>query len=655
MRRRHLRAQPRRPGRGEHRRRTSTRSSTTPSGPSCSSRTPAAGARSGPASRSACAPTRAGTCRSRRSASCSAREGALAGLTIGNDVSSREIEGANPLYLPQAKLFAGACALGPAVLVPDDWDAPFEIRMRIVDAERRRAVRGRDLDRTHAPLVRRARRLAAARQPGSGRERPAHRHRPRPAGRLHARARPRGRDPRPGNRHADEPGRRRGRPACPREGARSMPEVLEAPVRPAFANFVGGEWRPSASGRTYEKRNPWRPSELVGEFPASGEEDVNAAVEAAAAAFPEWSRRPAAQRAAVLMRGRRRDRAARRADGAGHDARDGQAAPRGAHGGGARRGDPPLLRRRGVASQGRALRAVGDGLHRLHDATAARRRRPDHAVELPRRDPGLEVGARPRLRQHRRHQARAGGATDRPAHRGGASRRPACRPASSTSSSAAAPRSAPRSSRHPQVQAISFTGSVAVGYQVREEATALGKRVQLELGGHNPLIVMADADLDRAVEAAYAGAFWSAGQKCTATRRIYVQDTGLRRVPRTPARAHRARRGRRPGRPGHRGRADRQREAARRDPRRDRARQGRGRHGARGRRADRRRRLPARADAVRGTSPTTRSSPARRSSGRSRRSTASPTSTRRSAARTQSSSGSRRRSSRAISRPRNAS
>jgi aldehyde dehydrogenase (NAD+) len=76
---------------------------------------------------------------------------------------------------------------------------------------------------------------------------------------------------------------------------------------------------------------------------------------------------------------------------------------------------------------------------------------------------------------------------------------------------------------HPKVKAISFTGSVAVGQQVRGQATALGKRVQLELGGHNPLIVMADADLDRAAEAAYAGAFWSAGQKCTATRRIYVQ------------------------------------------------------------------------------------------------------------------------------------
>jgi aldehyde dehydrogenase (NAD+) len=74
------------------------------------------------------------------------------------------------------------------------------------------------------------------------------------------------------------------------------------------------------------------------------------------------------------------------------------------------------------------------------------------------------------------------------------------------------------------VRAISFTGSVEVGKSVRDEATARDCRVQLELGGHNPLLVMEDAELDRAVEASYAGAFWSAGQKCTATRRILVQD-----------------------------------------------------------------------------------------------------------------------------------
>jgi 2-dehydro-3-deoxy-D-arabinonate dehydratase len=58
--------------------------------------------------------------------------GSIAGYTIGNDVSSREIEGANPLYLPQAKLFAGACAIGPAVLAADGSEPEFEIRMRIV-------------------------------------------------------------------------------------------------------------------------------------------------------------------------------------------------------------------------------------------------------------------------------------------------------------------------------------------------------------------------------------------------------------------------------------------------------------------------------------------------------------------------------------------
>jgi 2-dehydro-3-deoxy-D-arabinonate dehydratase len=58
--------------------------------------------------------------------------GRLLGATIGNDVSSRDIEGANPLYLPQAKVYARACALGPAVVVPDDWHEPFEIALRVL-------------------------------------------------------------------------------------------------------------------------------------------------------------------------------------------------------------------------------------------------------------------------------------------------------------------------------------------------------------------------------------------------------------------------------------------------------------------------------------------------------------------------------------------
>src|SRR6516225_596356 len=71
------------------------------------------------------------------------KDGEIAGYTIGNDVSSRAIEGENPLYLPQAKLFAGACALGPAMLVADGDDpGPFEIRMRVLGADGRELFAG---------------------------------------------------------------------------------------------------------------------------------------------------------------------------------------------------------------------------------------------------------------------------------------------------------------------------------------------------------------------------------------------------------------------------------------------------------------------------------------------------------------------------------
>jgi 2-dehydro-3-deoxy-D-arabinonate dehydratase len=63
------------------------------------------------------------------------RCGRIVGATAGNDVTSRDIEGANPLYLPQAKVFAGACSLGPVVLTPDEWPTEFEIRCRIVAAD----------------------------------------------------------------------------------------------------------------------------------------------------------------------------------------------------------------------------------------------------------------------------------------------------------------------------------------------------------------------------------------------------------------------------------------------------------------------------------------------------------------------------------------
>ena len=181
------------------------------------------------------------------------------------------------------------------------------------------------------------------------------------------------------------------------------------------------------------------------------------------------------------------------------------------------------------------------------------------------------------LRQHDRAQARAGLAADRPAHRARARRRGAARGRPQRRHRARLARSARRWSSTP---ACARSRSPARCRSARASASRpgrLGKRAQLELGGHNPLIVMADADLGKAAEAAYAGAFWSAGQKCTATRRIYVQDEVYDAFRDALPRARRVGPRRRPGRPRDRGRAARQRERDGRRAVRDRARPLRGR------------------------------------------------------------------------------
>lgn len=77
--------------------------------------------------------------------------------------------------------------------------------------------------------------------------------------------------------------------------------------------------------------------------------------------------------------------------------------------------------------------------------------------------------------------------------------------------------------KHPGVDAISFTGSVPVGRSLAIEAAQGLKKVQLEMGGKNPMVVLNDADLDLAVEVCLNGAFYSTGQRCTASSRLIVE------------------------------------------------------------------------------------------------------------------------------------
>jgi alpha-ketoglutaric semialdehyde dehydrogenase len=288
-------------------------------------------------------------------------------------------------------------------------------------------------------------------------------------------------------------------------------------------NYVGGEWRESATRETYEKRNPWRPSEVTGVYPASDADDARAAVEAAREAFPGWAALPAAQRAAFF--GQAAAALEARAERIATDMTAEMGKP-------LRESRLEALRAATILryAAGEVWRPIGE----MYEPSVPNQRlytlrRPlgvvglitpwNFPIAIPvwKLAPALIYGNTVVLKlgyeapRTGLHVAECFAEAGLPSG--------VLNVLTGSGSKAGA-----ELVRNPEVRAISFTGSVPVGQGVREEATARGCRVQLELGGHNPLLVMADAELDRAVEAAYAGAFWSAGQKCTATRRIFVQD-----------------------------------------------------------------------------------------------------------------------------------
>jgi alpha-ketoglutaric semialdehyde dehydrogenase len=302
-----------------------------------------------------------------------------------------------------------------------------------------------------------------------------------------------------------------------------MTETLHAPARPSGRNYVGGAWVTGSSGETYTKVNPMRPSETVGEYCSSSEADASAAVAAAVDASAGWGALPMARRAAYL------NAAATVLDARTEEIARDMTLEMG----------KPLREARGETARAaqilrfaasEAFRSVGEHFEQsASGAQVSTRRRPlgvvalitpwNFPIAIPvwKLAPALVYGNTVVLKLA--YEAPRTGLQVAEAFAEAELPPGVLNVLTGRGSTVGA-----ALVTDPGVRAISFTGSVETGHGVRDEATRLGKRVQLELGGHNPLIVTADADLDRAVEAAYAGAFWSAGQKCTATRRIYVQD-----------------------------------------------------------------------------------------------------------------------------------
>ena len=299
--------------------------------------------------------------------------------------------------------------------------------------------------------------------------------------------------------------------------------MTEMATRTPERNYVGGEWRDAATDETYEKRSPWRPHEVTGVFQASGADDAHAAVAAAADAAPAWAALPAPARGAFLAKAA--DALEARVEQVAQD----MTAEMG----------KPLREARMEAARGAAILrfAAGEAWRPIGEVYAASV--PNQRLYTVRRPLGVVGLITPwnfplAIPVWKLAPALVHGnavvlklAYDAPRtglHVAEAFAEAGLPPGVLNVLTGPGSKVGAALVESPAVRALSFTGSVAVGHQVRAAATARGCRVQLELGGQNPFVVAPDAELDRAVEAAYAGAFWSAGQKCTATRRILVQE-----------------------------------------------------------------------------------------------------------------------------------
>ncbi len=295
--------------------------------------------------------------------------------------------------------------------------------------------------------------------------------------------------------------------------------VIGAPAR----NYVGGEWRESIGGETYEKRNPWQPSQVTGVYPASDSADASAAITSALEAFPAWAALPGPARAAFFTKAAAAIEA--RAERVAQDMTAEMGKP-------LRESRLETLRAATILryAAGEAFRPAGE----VYEPSVPNQRlytlrRPlgvvglitpwNFPIAIPvwKLAPALVYGNTVVLKLG--YEAPRTGL-----HVAECFAEAGLPPGVLNVLTGAGSKAGADIVSNPGIRAISFTGSVPVGRSVRERATVRDCRVQLELGGHNPLIVAADAELDRAVEAAYAGAFWSAGQKCTATRRILVEE-----------------------------------------------------------------------------------------------------------------------------------
>jgi aldehyde dehydrogenase (NAD+) len=300
-----------------------------------------------------------------------------------------------------------------------------------------------------------------------------------------------------------------------------------------YRNFIGGKWVESLSRKTIENRNPANTDDVLGEVRQATREEARRAVEAASEAFREWRRTPAPARGRIVARAARLMEDNKESLAQLLTREEGKTIGE-SHG--------ELQRSINVAEfcAGEARRISGETIQsELPSNFAYTVKQPlgvvacvtpwNFPVAIPvwKIAPALVAGNtvvfKPatltpatalRITEIFEEAGLPGGVLNLVLGSGS--------------------EAGDEIISHPAVKAVSFTGSNEIGIRLYEQVSRRGAKVQCEMGGKNPVVVMEDADLDLAVESTAQGAFGSSGQRCTATSRAVVvhevADEFVRRI-----------------------------------------------------------------------------------------------------------------------------
>jgi acyl-CoA reductase-like NAD-dependent aldehyde dehydrogenase len=288
---------------------------------------------------------------------------------------------------------------------------------------------------------------------------------------------------------------------------------------------IGGEWTEASSGETFEDHDPFT-GDVVASVPAGTREDARRAIEAAAKAFPGWSQTPPAQRQRIFLK------AADILESRIEDTASWLTRETGATFGFAMF---QLQFVAGLFRQAAALgyQPIGEIIPSDTGAFAMGIRRPVGVVgAIAPWNAALILSARALSAPMALGNTVVLKPSDLSPYVGGLMWgeifSEAGLPEGVLNVVTHAPGEAgpigDEFAENPLVRVINFTGSTETGRRIAEAAGRNLKRVVLELGGYNPLIVLADADLDYAVNASAVGAFMHQGQICMSARRIIVEE-----------------------------------------------------------------------------------------------------------------------------------